>query len=516
MEISPLRYLRVRSTEGCGHRRWTAVTILPPFPARRPRMAVLRALALVLAAGGLGGAAPAHAFGVSLKTSINALLPGGQSNSELALDRVRGAGAQFVKLAIDWYTIAPAHPPSGFNPANPEDPAYRWGDLDEAIREAVARGLTPVIDFSKPPGWADSPPGAGWEYPNPEQVALFAHALAARYDGSRPGLPWVRYWEAWNEPNVSYFLQPQLRNGQPVSVSTYRTIVDDFSAAVHGARADDVVIGGELFPNGFRHSEATAIAPLEFTRRLFCLSGGAFPHRVCRTEVHVDAWSVHPYTTGGPSTLPANPNNVWIYNLGALVSLVHAAQHLGALVSAHPAQVWVSEFSWDSNPPNSHAAPLGLLQRWVPEALYRSWLAGISVFTWFTLDDDPTASPPLNSGLYFACSEGIACEKPKPILAAFRFPFVAFKLSRHRALVWGRTPGGMPERVQVQWQQGTQWHGLTTLAADGDGIFTAPIALPPAANPQNAYLRVVRAGGEASPAFSLHHPPDIIVPPFGS
>jgi hypothetical protein len=456
----------------------------------------------------------AGAFGVSLKTSINVFPLGGEKR-EVTLQRVHAAGAQFVKLAVDWYQVAPERPPAGFDPSNPEDPAYRWRTLDAMIGEAVARGLTPVIDFTKPPSWAESPEGAGWEYPDPQQIAAFAHAFAARYDGSHLGLPWVRYWEAWNEPNASFFLQPQIQNGSPVSVNAYRTILNDFADAVHDVRADDVVIGGELFPNGLRRSEATAIAPLEFTRRLFCLSNGPDIHRVCQTEVRVDAWSVHPYTTGGPSTRPANPDNVWIYNLGALTTLVHAAQRLGTLVSAHRAQTWVSEFSWDSNPPNPHAAPIGYLRRWVPEALYRSWLAGIDVFTWFTLDDEPSSSPPLHSGLYFNCNAGIACEKPKPTAAAFRFPFVAFKLARHRALVWGRTPAGTPGRVQVQLRSRMTWRTIATLATDGDGIFTSRVRLPRGADPRNALLRAVRPEGDASLNFSLHHPPDIIVPPFG-
>ncbi len=108
--------------------------------------------------------------------------------------------------------------------------------------------------------------------------------------------------------------------------------------------------------------------------------------------MHVDAVSVHPYTSGGPSTPPANPDNVWIYNLGALTSLVQAAQRLGTLVSAHPVQTWVTEFGWDTNPPDPKGVPAQLEQRWVAETLYRSWHGGISVFNWYSLRDTPTAS----------------------------------------------------------------------------------------------------------------------------
>src|SRR6202023_4065510 len=103
--------------------------------------------------------------------------------------------------------------------------------------------------------------------------------------------------------------------------------------------------------------------------RLFCLFTGAKPRRVCQTTVNVDVWSVHPYTSGGPSTQPANPDNVWIANLKSLTALVHAAQRVGTLVSMSPAQMWVNEFGWNSNPPDHGGAPVGLEQRWVAETL---------------------------------------------------------------------------------------------------------------------------------------------------
>jgi hypothetical protein len=457
---------------------------------------------------------PAAGFGVNLQTSIN-VFPLGGKHGAVALDRIQDSGAHFIKLAVDWEEIAPDHPKPGFDPTNPEDPGYYWEPLDSMLTRAVAMGLTPVIDFSKPPAWAESPPGSGQNKPDPTQLALFARAFATHYDGSHRGLPRVRYWEAWNEPNVSFFLEPQIQGGEIVSVNAYRTILNEFSSAIHGVHADNIVIGGELFPNEIHRPEVTAIGPLEFTRRLFCLSPGPTPRRVCDTAVNVDVWSVHPYTSGGPSTPPANPNNVWIYNLGALTSLVRAAQQAGTLVSSSPAQVWVSEFAWDSNPPNPNAVPVTLEHRWVAESLYRSWRAGISVFTWFTLHDEPSTSPPLSAGLYFSCSANALCQTPKPAYASFRFPFVAFRSGVARALIWGRTPGGTTGAVRVQWRLGSAWRTLAVLKTDTNGIFTATLPLPSRANPTNALLRAEVSGGPTSPSFSLHHPPDIKVKPFG-
>lgn len=279
-----------------------------------------------------------------------------------------------------------------------------------------------------------------------------------------------------------------------------------------------MVIGGALFPNGQRRVTVTTIAPLEFTRQLFCLSGGARPHRTCNTSLNVDVWSIHPYTTGGPSTLSLNPENVWIANLAALSKLVRTAQKLGTLVAPHPVQTWVTEFGWASTPPAPRGVPLTLERRWVAETLYRAWAAGISLFSWYELTDEATnqSNPNPYGGLYFECSRGIYCAKPKPAAEAFRFPFVAYTQPGRRILLWGRTPAGIVARVRVQWRQGRNWRTLTTLKTDGDGIFTARRMLPRGASPASASLRTVLVGDPAtSPAFSLHRPPDIIVSPFG-
>lgn len=471
----------------------------------------------------LGGliTVPAEGFGVPLRTGIAAEPSVPELNQ--ALTNVRALGGQFQRLTFSWRAIAPSVPPPGFEPANPDDPAYHWGEVDRVIAATVAHGLTPFIGINEPPTWGQAPPGAGEDSPDPAQLALFAHAFATRYDGSQPGLPWIRYWEIWNEPNASFFMAPQLREGRLVSVESYRAMLNDSSAAIHGANPEDIVIGGALFPNGIRTSSVTAIAPLEFTRDLFCLSAGPRPRRVCNTHVSVDAWSVHPYTSGGPSTRPADPDNVWVQNLGSLTKLIQAAQRLGTLVSAHPVQTWVTEFGWGSTPPAPAGVPLTLEQRWVSETLYFAWRAGVSMFSWYALRDEPAAYPNPYGGLYFECPLGIGCDTPKPAAAAYRFPFVAYASPRRRVLVWGRTPAGAPGSVQIQWLGKGHWQGLAKLKTDGDGIFTARLSLPRGANPRSALLRAIQGmgsvsaslGGSASPSFSLRRPPNLLVTPFG-
>lgn len=455
----------------------------------------------------------ANAYGVALRTGISED-PAGQE-IEQSLARATALGSQFQRLTFGWRAIAPGLPPR--EPTNPNDPAYRWRDVDRVIATTLAHGLTPYIGIDEPPTWAQSPPGAGEDSPDPTQLALFSQAFATRYDGAQPGLPWVRYWEVWNEPNASFFLRPQLWQGRVVSIENYRTLLNASSAAIHSADPENLVIGGALFPNGQRRTTITTIAPLEFMRGLFCLSGGVHPRRVCNATVAADVWSMHPYTTGGPSTLPANPDNVWIANLGSLTRLVRSAQRLGALVSSHPVQTWVTEFGWGSSPRAPRGVPLALESRWVAETLYRAWNAGISQFSWYELSDEASPSNPNPfGGLYSECTRGIFCARPKPAAAAFRFPFVAYAQPGRRVLVWGRTPGGIVGRVRVQFQQGRVWRTLSTLKTDGDGIFTARRALPRGANTKNSSLRAVFVGDPAnSPAFSLRRPPELIVSPFG-
>ena len=70
-------------------------------------------------------------------------------------------------------------------------------------------------------------------HPDPAEFAAFGSAIAQRYSGTYAGLPRVRLFEAWNEPNASFFLSPPYANGQPYTPQLYRAMVNAFSAAVH-------------------------------------------------------------------------------------------------------------------------------------------------------------------------------------------------------------------------------------------------------------------------------------------
>jgi hypothetical protein len=421
-----------------------------------------------------------------------------ESDADLVFERIHAAGSRFVRLDVIWSNVAPAAlstvKPHGFDAANPGDPGYDWGTLDNDVRLAVAHGLEPVVGFEAAPLWAqDNAPhprsyngyATGPWKPSPTEVAAFGHALAMRYSGSFEGLPRVRYWRFMNEPNIVIYLAPEFENGQPFAPGWYRRMLAAFSAAVHGVHADNTVIAGSL--GGFSQGQAV-MGPLRFLRSLLCLSSGKTPRPTCPERATFDVLSVHPYTTGGPTHQAANPNDVSLGDLPEVRRVLDAAIRYHKIISSQRPELWVTEFSWDTRPPDANplATPLSLQSRWTAEALYRMWQNGVRVVIWFLLRDFPAGSN-FQSGLYFRSGLSMSSDVPKPTLTAFRFPFVAYR-RRGGTFVWGRTPGGKQARVIIEQRRAHGWRRLSTIGSGGDGIFTALLGRkigepPPRAQP---------------------------------
>jgi hypothetical protein len=431
----------------------------------------------------------------------------------IASQHVKAAGADNIRLLVNWREVAPATPPPGFDPSNPGDPAYDWSGFEAELLPAVAAGLQPIVVIRSAPAWAESAGDGrpGTNRPDPAQFARFGTALARRYSGSFAGLPRIRRFQAWNEPNHFGFLNPQFEGTALVSVSTYAGLVNAFADAVHAVHADNIVIAGGLAP--FQNPSPAVSPPLRFLRDLLCMSGGARPKPTCQTALRFDAWTHHPYTAGGPTHKAANVDDASIPELAQMGRTLRAAQKAGHIQTHGRVRFYVTEFAWDTNPPDPGAVPLTLHARWTAEALYRMWKAGVSLVTWYKLrDDEPKGRPNpavFQCGLYFRCTS-LACDKPKPSMRAFRFPVVAFRSDR-RVFVWGRTPHGKRARVTVQQRAGSRWRRLRVLKTDRFGIFERRIRT----RRKGGLRAVMRDGSDFSVKFSLRVPPDISVNPFG-
>jgi hypothetical protein len=245
---------------------------------------------------------------------------------------------------------------------------------------------------------------------------------------------------------------------------------------------------------------------MTFMSELLCVSLRA-PHRkTCAQRTRFDIWAHNPYTNGGPNWHATSPANASIGDLPEMRSLLTAAKRAGTIVSRGTPAFWVTEFSWDTNPPDPKGVPSALHARWVAEALYRMWQAGVSAVIWFRLQDDPLRVSPYQSGFFTAGG------KAKPSLEAFRFPFVAFHGGKGVS-VWGRTPLGKSGSVIVEARAGTRWRSVARLRADRNGIFSR--RLPASTSATTALRAWLVAPAERSVPFSLTVPPSRRTTPFG-
>ena len=175
------------------------------------------------------------------------------------------------------------------------------------------------------------------------------------------GLPRVRYWEAWNEPNLFVNLLPQYdtplsepvtANSKPLSGKHYRRLLNAFAASAHRVHRDNVVIGGNTAPFGRYGAGEHGVAPMVFMRQMLCMTRRNRPEPGCHGRANLDVWSHHPYTEGGPTHKAESRDNVQLGDLPRMRRLLRAAIKAGHIRSRRQVRFWVTEFAWDTNPPD--------------------------------------------------------------------------------------------------------------------------------------------------------------------
>jgi hypothetical protein len=461
---------------------------------------------VVLASAAVSTANAAH----PLRTGFHDPSVFAQPGADRSFARARGAGASFVRVTLHWSAVADERPD---DPDDPDDPAYAWGVVDRQVAGAVRAGLEPVVGVNSAPAWARGRAvGLPGTWPSPARYAQFARVAARRYSGNftpqedTVPLPRVRLWQAWNEPNAGRFLSPQRVNGRAVSPTHYRRMVNAFAVAVKAVQRSNRVVAGTLGPFGHNSKDIQVVAPLAFMSALLCVSMEPPHRRTCSTRTRFDIWAHNPYTNGDPSRQAHSPADVSIGDLPEMHALLLAAERRGTIISPRAPDFWVNEISWDSSPPDPHGVPTALHARWVSEALYRIWRAGVTTVMWWRLQDDPLRETPYQSGFFTAGG------KAKRSLEAFRFPFVAFR-TPNGVTIWGRTPSGRRGSVIVQRFDGGRWGSVARVPTDGYGIFTRRLAA--SASSASAMRARLVSPSEYSLPFSLTVPPARRTTPFG-
>ena len=307
-------------------------------------------------------------------------------------DRVAGEDSDLVLSVITWAAVAPADPPVGFDPADPADPAYNWGTVDDFVRDAKARDLDVILTVTSAPRWAEGkhrPRGAdpGTWKPDAGELRAFAHAVAARYSGSfvdpaAPAagpLPRVRDFQAWTEPNLPNHLAPQWQGKKARSPEIYRKLLNGFYAGVKSVSKSNRVITAGTAPYG-DDPGGPRMRPLRFWRDVFCLRDRRKlkPTR-CPAKAEFDVLAHHPINTSGPPRQSAiNPDDVSSPDLGSLERTLRRAVAAGTVRPGGRKPLWVTEFWWESKPPAKRGWSPRKQARFIAESLYLFWKGGAS------------------------------------------------------------------------------------------------------------------------------------------
>lgn len=473
---------------------------------RAAPIAAVLAAAFAVIAGSASAATPSQPLTTAIVDGF------GETPQSLALDRAKETGSTAVIVHLSWAQIArrrPAHP------RDPGDPAYDWHSFDHLVRGAAKRGLTVIARVLDTPQWAQvmrNPPYPNAGIPDAAAFGAFMVAAATRYSGTYHRLPRIRYWECWDEPNLTVYLQ-QLKGSKMIAPALYRKLLTRFASAVHGVRADNDVVAGLTAPfrdiNRDVYKVTKRWGPLTFMRSLLCLSKSLRP--TCNVRLHIDVWAHHPFTSGSPTHKALLPDDVSLGDLPRMRKTLNAAIRTGHIVSTRPVQFWADEISWDSNPPDPAGVPMELLQRWIPQMIYTCWRNGISLVAWLSLMDTPvTPTSFIQAGLWYN-APSFADAQPKPTLQAYRFPVVGMRRGTG-IYVWGRTPWGRRDRVVVeQSTTGATWTRLGTLVAGSNGIFQGTFRRKATGSVRARLL----SSGETSAAYGLKRVADLAVDPFG-
>jgi hypothetical protein len=397
------------------------------------------------------------------------------------LERAAHEDAGIVRIKVNWRGIVATKPAT---PTNPVDPAYDFGSLDNAIEDARASGLDVFLTVLNAPSWAEGPnrsqdAAAGTWKPNPSDLGDFGQALARRYSGSFLGLPRVRFFQAWNEPNLSEYLTPQWGAGNRAqSPSWYRRMLNAFYAGVKKGQPRAKVLTAGIAPNGDPPG-GLRMRPLIFLRHLFCLNNKLGPTK-CPTKPRLDVLADHPITTsGGPHTHALSQNDVFVADFPKVRRLLRAAERAGHVRPRGRHLLWVTELWWITNPPNQSPFSFSPSQqaRWIEEAFYMLWKQGVNVVVNMEIRDtqyqpqNPLAT--IQTGVYFFD------DRPKPSARTFRFPFVTHRKSRTRVGAWGKAPSS--GSLQIQRRRHGGWRTVKRLSVRRGKVFTPTLRLRGAA-----------------------------------
>jgi hypothetical protein len=294
---------------------------------------------------------------------------------EAELDRAAQSGATMVRTLVQWHKVAPERPVS---PSDPFDPAYRFDDLDELVRNAQIRGLEVLIAVWGTPAWANGNKNPQFLPTNMADFTAFTQALAARYSGRYAGYPNVGHFGIWNESNLATFLQPQFSaSGKIVSPANYAKLAAAGYAGIKAGNPKALVAIGETSSNGRdkkRVGQTDTVAPATFAKGV----------ATANKRLKFDAWAQHPY----PFPVSQPPTQKVRYPNVTLTSLPRFGTDLDTWFGRKNIPIWITEYGHETKP----GEPRGVTE--AQQAAYAPQAIGIAranprvkMFIWFVFKD---------------------------------------------------------------------------------------------------------------------------------
>lgn len=247
---------------------------------------------------------------------------------------VQDTGARWVRCGagatqlVDWGSV------------EPRPGEFTWDAADRELDEwDKPWGLTPLPILAYTAPWASSGPDGDRGYPPNDlrHYARFVRESVARYKED------VKYWEVWNEQNISFFKG---------TIPQYVDMLKVASIAAHQADPDcHIVFGG------------TAGVDTRFIERCYELGAGPY----------FDVMAVHPYQWG--RTFNDGWNREKVERLRALMN---RKQH-----RATP--VWLTEVGWSTAEVSDEDQARLLVQSYVSNLALNH--LGVAKVFWFSVKD---------------------------------------------------------------------------------------------------------------------------------
>jgi hypothetical protein len=226
------------------------------------------------------------------------------------MDAVKGSGAQWVRVDINWESIQYLGSTS-----------YNWTPFDNVVNTARARGLNVLGTILFTPPWARPAGTAGTTPPtNLSDYQTFTRAAVQHY-----GPLGVHAWEIWNEPNISAFWTP---GPDPAK---YTQMLKLSYTAIKQLDPSATVISAGLSPYGsYGNVDAQHMNPINFLQNMYANGAAA----------SLDAVGWHPYNF---------PYGLSFYGWSAWSQMTDTSPSArSVMVGAGDGakQIWTTEFGW--------------------------------------------------------------------------------------------------------------------------------------------------------------------------